>query len=125
MTDPTPTRRRFQFSLRTLLVVVTICAVLLLSFIVPVRQEMDWIDEVTASTKHQTLITFGFEMTPLMKTTPVIKSSPLADWLESREGDVTYRWRFLSGPLETLWGTCAGHACGFGPTDLFLSTRFA
>jgi hypothetical protein len=89
--------------------------ILLLSFGVPVKREMRWIDSVTASKKRQTYVTFGFDMTPLMKTTPVIEPSPLADWLAPREGEVQYDWRHVNGTLKTVWGTSAGFGHGAAP----------
>jgi hypothetical protein len=113
MTNPaTATTDRFQFRLRKLLVVVMIFAVLLLSFVVPVKEEKYWIDAVTASTKTQTNVTFSFRMSPLLKSTPRVKSSALADWLAQKEGGLTYDWRFVGGRLTTIWGTSLAYECG-------------
>ncbi len=94
-------------------------AILLASFIIPVQREMGWIDAVTASTKHQTYVTFGFDMTPLMTTAPVIESSPLAEWLRHQEGDMTYDWRHVNGTLKTIWGTPVGFGHGSAPPIYF------
>ena len=111
------TRRRI---VKTFAILVGL-ALLVLSFAVPVQREMGWIDAVTASRKHQTYVTFGFDMRPLMKTTPVIEPSPLADWLARREGQVDYDWRLVEGTLKTLWGTSVGH--GHGPAPPILQFR--
>lgn len=98
-------------SLRSIVITVVVVAglaILLLSFTVPVQREMGWIDAVTASEKHQTYLTFSFDMTPLIETTPVIEPSPLADWLARREGGVTYDWRHVNGTLKTIWGKAVG-----------------
>jgi len=121
MPDTQSARRRFQFCLRTLLVVVALCAVPFLFFGGPVQREMGWIDAVTASTKQQTYVTFGFEMPPLILTTPVIKPSPLADWLARQEGTVTYDWRHVNGTLKTIWGTSVGWGHGSAPPMYFFS----
>jgi hypothetical protein len=86
--------------------------VLLLSFATPVHEEMGWTDAVTGSTKRQTYVTSGFDMPPLMKTTPIIEPSPLAEWLARQEGPVTYDWRLVGGTLKTIWGKPVGHECG-------------
>ena len=105
---PIMTRRRIAITV----VVFAGLAILFLSFTVPVTREMGWIDAVTASTKHQTYVTFGFDMTPLIETTPVIEPSPLADWLARQEGEVTYDWRHINGTMKTIWGKSVG--CGHG-----------
>lgn len=119
MIDPTPTRRYFQSSLRTLLLVVMLLAIMFLSFGVPVQREMGWVDAVTGSTKAKTYVTFGFEMPPLLKTTPIIKQSALADWLEKQEGGLTYDWRHVNGTLKTIWGTNVGWGHGSAPPIYF------
>jgi hypothetical protein len=89
--------------------------ILLFSIGVPVQREMEWIDAVTGSWKHQTYVTFSFDMTPLFKTTPVIEPSPLADWLARQAGGVTYDWRCMNGTLKTIWGTPVGFGHGRAP----------
>ena len=102
---------------RTIITVsIVVCSVLLfLSFVMPVQREMGWIDAVTASTKHQTYITFNFDMTPLMTTTPEIKQSLLAEWLIRKEGKIEYDWRHVNGTLKTIWGKPVGWGHGFSP----------
>jgi hypothetical protein len=94
--------------------------ILFLSFIVPVQREMGWIDALTASMKYQTYLTFGFEMTPLLKSTPVIKPSPLANWLERQEGKLEYNWRHINGTLKTIWGKPFAFGHGSAPPIYFL-----
>ena len=86
--------------------------ILLLSFFVPVQYRNGWIDPVTGARKHQTDLTFSFDMKPFFKTTPIIQSSALADWLARREGGVTYQWRYSSGALQTVWGMSLGYSDG-------------
>jgi hypothetical protein len=80
---------------------------------------MGWIDAVTASRKHQTYVTFGFDMTPLIKTTPVIEPSPLATWLARQETGMTYDWRHVNGTLKTIWGKPVGFGHGSAPPIYF------
>ncbi len=111
-------------SRRRIIVIVVLVvglAILLLSFVVPVQREMGWVDAVTRSTKDQTYVTFGFEfeMAPLMKTTPIVEPSPLADWLARQDGEVKYEWRHVNGTLKTIWGTPVGWGHGSAPPILF------
>jgi hypothetical protein len=76
---------------------------------------MGWIDAVTASRKNQVWVTFTFDMTPLMKTTPVVELSPLATWLARREGEIEYDWHHVNGTLKTIWGTSVGFGHGSAP----------
>ena len=90
-------------------IIIAVLAILVPSFVVPVQREMGWIDAVTASKKRQTYVTFGFDMQPLMKTTPTIETSPLADWLVQREGKIEFDWRHVNGTLKTIWGKPVGY----------------
>lgn len=94
---------------------------LLLSFIIPVKREMGWVDAITGSTKEQTYVTFGFDMTPLVETIPIINPSPLAKWLMRQEGDFKYEWRHVNGTLKTIWGKPVGFGHGSAPPIYFFS----
>jgi hypothetical protein len=105
---------------RTIFTVVLIAglAIVYLSCTVPVTRQMGWIDAVTGSTKHQVYVTLGFDRKLLGESTPVIDVSPLAKWLERREGTLTYDWRHVEGTLRTIWGTSVGSGHGRAPPIL-------
>lgn len=71
--------------------------ILLLSFVIPVKTQWAWMDYVTRAIKVQDdWDIFG-------KTSPVIRPSPLAEWIVRREGGITYDWHSLDTTGKTVW----------------------
>lgn len=92
--------------------------ILLLSLVVPVRNELGWTDPVTGSRKHQTRWTWCGVVTPI-ETTPIIRASPLAEWIIRREGTITYDWRSTRSTMDTIWGRSVGGAIRDFPPRIF------
>ena len=86
------------------MVAIAVIVLVTLSRNLTVKREMGWTDAVTGSTKAQSLWLFGID------TTPVVRQSALAAWLERAEGKTSYDWRHVRG----TWMTLSGRSRGFG-----------
>ena len=76
---------------------------------VGVREDTQWIDAVTGSTRRQTVWTFG------ITRGPSVGPSPLETRLRDKGIGWSADWRFVSETQRTLLGTAISRGCGIAP----------